>query len=121
MSAPIAGFQAATPLQATHSWFLQITGPEQGVTIAQVLGAAITAGLITYGAPEIRTDGNGGVAWSLKISSDGSNFTHAAPGDYIVITTEDNGAVTGIQFYNGPSGTYTNPAFADKFQTSGGS
>lgn len=119
MTAPIPGLLEATPLHAAHYWHLQITGPDQGVTIAQVLQAAAAAKLITYGAPEIHAGQDDQITWSLKISSNGNDFTHAAPGDYIVITANDDGALTGISFYNGPDGTYSNPAFSDTFSIEG--
>jgi hypothetical protein len=110
MTTPVAGFAVATIINTPVYWYLQISGTAQGVAISQALEDAVAAGVIANGTSVINKLG-----WQISITDLSNNTSFATQGDYIVLTSNSSGTITGINLYNGPDGTYSNPPFASLF------
>lgn len=115
MTTPIEGFSQVEPLIQPSYCVLQIDNTTQGMAIGQALVAAVSAGVISYGAPEIRSNPETGqVEWTIKITEPSGVDHFAGQGDYIVLTYHGENLAR-IELYNSPTGKYSNPPLSDRF------
>jgi hypothetical protein len=85
------------------------------VEIGQLLENAVDKDVIANGTTKVNKSGGGAVTWQISMTDLNGVDTFCSTGDWIVYGTNEAGDVVSINFYNGPSGQYSNPTYSGAF------